>query len=168
MNVDLWRHYMGRINLSPFKMAEAQSCTWVSGILEESCIAGVTIFIDSLELPKDRKMCPKRTRAHTVNRLRSSALAIFSVSLRYLLKSQKNIMSNEVHFKNLSDHEIFFMRTLHHYILRRKILEDPVCNTLRLEGCAIGMEVFPVRFCREVPWNLFLFWFAHRQWLNWG
>ena len=69
----------------PFKIAEAHSWTWVSGIFDESCIAGVTIFIDSRELPKDKKMCPSRTRAHTVKRLRSSAFAIFSVSLRYRL-----------------------------------------------------------------------------------
>ena len=40
----------------PFKIAEAHSWTWVSGIFDESCIAGVTIFIDSRELPKDKKM----------------------------------------------------------------------------------------------------------------
>ena len=37
-------------------IAEAHSWTWVSGILEESCIAGVTIFIDSREFPKDKKI----------------------------------------------------------------------------------------------------------------
>ena len=40
----------------PFKIAEAHSWTWVSGIFDESCIAGVTIFIDSRELPKDKNM----------------------------------------------------------------------------------------------------------------
>ncbi len=40
----------------PLSMADAQSWTWTSGIFEASCIAGVTMFIDSLELPKERKM----------------------------------------------------------------------------------------------------------------
>jgi len=70
-----------------FKIAEAHSCTWVSGIFEESCIAGVTIFIDSREFPKDKNTWPSRTRAQTVKRLRSSAFAILSVSLRYRFAS---------------------------------------------------------------------------------
>jgi hypothetical protein len=67
-------------------MEEAHSCTWASGILEASCIAGVTMFIDSRELPRDRKMCPSKTNEQEVSRLRSSALAIFSVSRRKRLE----------------------------------------------------------------------------------
>ena len=44
------------LKISPFKMADAQSCTCVSGIFDESCIAGVTMFIDSRELPSDKKI----------------------------------------------------------------------------------------------------------------
>ena len=79
----------------PFNIAEAHSCTCVSGIFDESCIAGVTMFIDSLELPRDKNMCPRSTRAQTVSRFKSSALAIFNVSRRYRLKmdrKKKSIM----------------------------------------------------------------------------
>ena len=65
-----------------FKIAEAHSCTCTSGILAASCMAGVTMFMLSLPLPSDRKMCPSSTRLHEVSRFRSSALAILSVSRR--------------------------------------------------------------------------------------
>lgn len=76
---------MGRV---PLRMDEAHSCTWVSGILEESCIAGVTMFMDSRELPIDKNMCPRRTSAHTVNLFRSSALAILRVSRKFRLQTK--------------------------------------------------------------------------------
>ena len=57
----------------------------MSGILEASCIAGVTMFIDSLVFPSDRNICPSKTKEHDVNLFKSSALAIFKVSLKYLL-----------------------------------------------------------------------------------
>ena len=63
----------------------------MSGIFEASCIAGVTIFIDSLVFPSDKNICPSNTKEHDVNRFKSSALAIFKVSLRYLLKRKNRV-----------------------------------------------------------------------------
>ncbi len=40
------------------------------------------MFMDSLGFPRERKMCPRRTREQEVSRLRSSAFAILSVSRR--------------------------------------------------------------------------------------
>ena len=67
-------------------MEDAHSCTWISGILDASCIAGVTMFIDSLVFPKDKNMWPNKTNEQDVSRLRSSAFAIFNVSRKYLLQ----------------------------------------------------------------------------------
>lgn len=67
-------------------MAVAHNCTCTSGILEANCIAGVTIFIDSLLFPNERNICPKSTRLHEVSLFKSSEFAIFNVSLRYRLK----------------------------------------------------------------------------------
>jgi len=67
-------------------MAVAHNCTCTSGILEANCIAGVTIFIDSLLFPNERKICPKSTRLQEVSLFKSSEFAIFKVSLRYRLK----------------------------------------------------------------------------------
>ena len=69
----------------PFKMDDAHNCTWISGILEASCIAGVTMFIDSRVFPNDKNMCPNKTNEHEVSLFKSSAFAIFNVSRRYLL-----------------------------------------------------------------------------------
>jgi hypothetical protein len=49
-------------------------------------MAGVTMFMDSRELPKERKIWPNRTREQDVRRFRSSAFAIFNVSRRKRLK----------------------------------------------------------------------------------
>lgn len=43
-------------------------------------------------LPRDKKICPRRTREHEVNRFKSSAFAIFKVSRRYRLKFITNSM----------------------------------------------------------------------------
>lgn len=69
----------------PLRIAEAHSCTWTSGILLANCIAGVTIFILSLLLPNDKNIWPSKTKEQLVRRFKSSALAIFNVSLKYLL-----------------------------------------------------------------------------------
>ena len=50
-------------------------------------MAGVTMFMLSFPLPRLRKMWPSRTRLQLVSLLRSSALAILRVSLRYRLLS---------------------------------------------------------------------------------
>lgn len=70
----------------PLRMAVAHNCTCTSGILDANCIAGVTIFIDSLLFPNERNICPKSTRLHEVSLFKSSEFAIFNVSLRYRLK----------------------------------------------------------------------------------
>ena len=73
----------------PLRMEEAQSCTCASGIFEASCMAGVTMFIDSRELPNERKMCPSSTKEQEVRRFKSSALAIFRVSRRNRLEQNE-------------------------------------------------------------------------------
>ena len=40
----------------PLSIDDAHSWTWTSGILDASCMAGVTMFIDSREFPNDKKM----------------------------------------------------------------------------------------------------------------
>merc|ERR1719188_983255 len=69
------------------RMADAHNWTWTSGILDASCMAGVTMFIDSRVFPRERKMCPSRTREQEVSLLRSSALAILRVSRRKRFES---------------------------------------------------------------------------------
>ena len=70
-------------------MAEAHNWTCTSGILDASCIAGVTIFMDSRVFPNERKMCPSKTSEQEVSLLRSSALAIFRVSRRNRLRVKR-------------------------------------------------------------------------------
>lgn len=74
----------------PFKIAVAHNCRWTSGILEANCIAGVTIFMDSVCWPCDKNMWPRSTRLHDVSRFRSSEFAIFNVSRRCLLMRINN------------------------------------------------------------------------------
>lgn len=83
------RHYDGTnflMLIVPLRMAVAHNCTCTSGILDANCMAGVTIFIDSLLFPNERNMCPRRTKLQDVSLFKSSELVIFNVSLRYLLK----------------------------------------------------------------------------------
>lgn len=69
----------------PLRIAEAHSWTWTSGILLANCIAGVTMFILSRLFPRDKKICPSKTNEHEVSLFKSSAFAIFKVSLKYRL-----------------------------------------------------------------------------------
>lgn len=116
----------------PFRSAEDQSCTDMSGILLASCMAGTTILLLScrknqtgvqdhiwspntqalrcvvlwggyavihivtLWFPRTKKMWPNRTREQAVSLFRSSALDIFSVSLRNLLLTQVTQYGNNM------------------------------------------------------------------------
>lgn len=98
----------------PFRIAVAHSCTCTSGILEASCMAGVTIFIDSLLFPNERNMCPNKTRLQEVNLFKSSELAIINVSLRYLLKK---LLSNiDCIFLNILTTFFHNLHTWLHYV----------------------------------------------------
>lgn len=98
----------------PFRIAVAHSCTCTSGILEASCMAGVTIFIDSLLFPNERNMCPNKTRLQEVNLFKSSELAIINVSLRYLLKK---LLSNiDCIFLNILITFFYNLHTWLHYV----------------------------------------------------
>ena len=56
------------------------------------------MFIDSLVFPRDRKIWPNSTSEQDVNRFKSSALAIFKVSRRYLLKNKyKNAHIDQIY-----------------------------------------------------------------------
>lgn len=75
----------------PFKIADAQSWMWRSGILLAKCIAGLTMFMLSLLFSNDRYIWPKRTSEQEVNLFKPSALARLNISRKYLLQKVKEI-----------------------------------------------------------------------------
>ena len=99
-----------KVWILPLRIAVAQSWTWTSGIFDASCIAGVTMFMDSRLLPRDRNMWPKRTRLQDVSLLRSSEFAIFNVSRRYRLEKFINLICIII-FQHYCYAKLMFLRS---------------------------------------------------------
>jgi hypothetical protein len=84
----------------------------------------------SLLFPNERNICPKSTNEHEVKRFKSSAFAIFNVSLKYLLQ---NKIENDA---QLCRNKI---RTLLHCIFLEKMLGALEHNKQLLLNCVSGM-----------------------------
>ena len=70
------------------------------------------MFIDSLVFPRDRKIWPNSTSEQDVNRFKSSALAIFKVSRRYLLKNKKKCsFGSNLYQRNYKGAKLAFIKT---------------------------------------------------------